>query len=155
MKKEVGRQKRVVRSQRIFLFCLLSSVFCLLNCSIPNLESPQCSEAGNSVREFYSFHLGNDMKPSAENLKLREKFLSKELFKTLSASNENVKDYFTITENYPKAFRIGRCEVVSPQKTIFEVLLFWKDETRGEQRGIKVEAIKENEKWLIDKVENK
>ncbi|MGC2238244.1 MAG: DUF3828 domain-containing protein [Pyrinomonadaceae bacterium] len=138
----------------LILFCIFHFAFSI-SCSIPNLESPECSEASNAVREFYSFHLGNDMKPSAENLKLREKFLSKELFKTLSATSEKAKDYFTITEDYPKAFRIGRCEVVSPQKTIFEVLLFWKDTTRSEQRPIKVEAIKENEKWLIDKVENK
>ena len=95
---------------------------------------PECAEARTAIREFYSFHLGNDMKPSTENLKLREKFLSKELVKTLSASNETAKDYFTMTDDYPKAFRTGGCEVVSPQKTVFEVLLFWKDETRGEQQ---------------------
>ena len=152
MKLEDRRQKLEVRKRSIFLFCLLTSVFCLLNCSIPNLESPECIEARTAIREFYSFHLGNDMKPSAENLKLREKFLSKEMIKTLSASSETAKDYFTATSDFPKASRIGGCEAVSPAKTVFEVLLFWKDDARDEQRKIKVEAVKENDKWLVDKV---
>jgi hypothetical protein len=155
MKTEVKSQKSETKSRRIFLFCLLSSVFCLLSCSIPNLESAECTKARDSVREFYSFHLGNDMKPSTENLKLREKFLSKELIKTLSASTETAKDYFTQTDDYPKAFRIGGCQLASPEKTIFDVLLFWKTDTRSEQRTIKVEAVKENDRWLVDKVENK
>lgn len=133
-----------------FLFAL-----CLSACSIPNLEKPECTEARSAVREFYSFHIGNDLKPSAENLKLREKFLSKELTEKLSVSNETKKDYFTATEDYPKAFRVGGCEAVSPEKTILEVVLFWRDDVRSEQREIKVEAIKENGKWLIDKVSNR
>jgi Protein of unknown function (DUF3828) len=134
-------------------FILLVSA--LSACSIPNLESPECTEARSAVREFYSFHIGNDLKPSAENLKLREKFLSKELINTLSVSNEAKKDYFTATEDYPKAFRVGGCEAVSPEKTVLEVLLFWRDDVRSEQREIKVEAVKENGKWLIDKVSNR
>jgi hypothetical protein len=153
MKKLVGGQLSVVRWWKIF--CLLSSVFWLLSCSIPNLESNECIEARTQVKEFYSFHFGNDMKPSSENLKQREKFVSKELWQTLSASNAAAKDYFTATEEYPKAFRVGECRVISPEKTVFGILLFWKDDAKSEQREIKVEAVKENGRWLIDKVENK
>lgn len=136
----------------LFIFALL---LCCSACSVPNLEAPECTEARDAVREFYSFHIAGDMKPSAENLKLREKFLSGELIKTLGASNENGRDYFTATADFPKAFRVGSCEAVSPGKTVLEVLLFWRDDNRSEQRTIKVEAVKENEKWLINKVESK
>jgi hypothetical protein len=150
MKKVVSGQRSAVSWWKIF--CLLSTVYCLLSCSIPNLEAPECTAARDTVREFYSFHFGNDMKPSAENLRQREKFLSKELLKTLSASNETARDYFTATDKYPKAFRAGSCEAISPEKTVFGILLFWRDDTQNEQREIKVEAVKENGNWLIDKV---
>jgi hypothetical protein len=142
------------KQNKILYFCLLPFAFCLCfnACSIPNLEAPECTAARTTVREFYSFHFGNDMKPSAENLRQREKFLSKELLKTLAASNETAKDYFTATDRYPKAFRAGSCEVISPEKTVLGILLFWKDDTQSEQREIKVEAVKENGNWLIDKV---
>jgi Protein of unknown function (DUF3828) len=137
-----------------FLLFPFAFLLCFSACSVPNLEKPECTEARDAVREFYSFHIAGDMKPSAENLKLREKFLSKKLFETLVASNEIGKDYFTATADYPKAFRVGSCEAISPGKTVLEVLLFWRDDNRSEQRAIKVEAVKENEKWLVDKVSN-
>lgn len=152
MKSTVSSKQLAVGWRKVVVFCLLLTAYCLLSCRIPNLEAPECIEARTSVREFYSFHFGNDMKPSAENLKQREKFLSGGLLKTLSASNETAKDYFTATDKYPKAFRVGGCEVVSTGKTVFGVLLFWRDDTQSDQREIKVEAVKENGRWLIDKV---
>ena len=124
------------------------------SCSVPVLESSECLESRNTVKEFYSYHFDRDMKPSAENLKQRERFLSPGLVKTLSSASETEKDYFTGTNDYPKAFRIGGCENVSPERTVFGVLLFWKTDKREEQREIKVEAVKVNDRWLIDQVKN-
>ncbi len=147
----VSGQWSVVSSGKIFCLLLFTTTS-LLSCSIPNLEAPECTEARSAVKEFYSFHIGNDMKPSAENLKLREKFLSKELLKELSLSNETEKDNFTATADYPKASRVGECEAISPEKAIVQVLLFWRDDTRSEQREIKVETVNEGGKWVIDRV---
>lgn len=133
------------------------SIFFLVNifaaaCSVPNLEKPECDESRETVKQFYSFHFGNDLKPNPEKLENSKVFLTERLFEELKNKNETLNDYFTQTEDYPRAFRVGGCEAVSETKTVFEVLLFWKDETRNEQKEIKVEVIKENEKWLIDKV---
>jgi len=161
MKTEDRKQKTEVSSlsNEIFpflssIFCFLISVFCLLSCSIPNLEKPECTEARQTVREFYSFHFGSDMKLSKENVQKSEQFLTDELKQNLAAQAESSKDYFTATDYYPKAFRVGECSVASENKVVFQVVLFWKDDTRSEQREIKVETVKRNDKWLIDKVEN-
>jgi len=92
------------------------------------------------------------MRPSPEKLKLREKFLTKELAEKLAASTETVRDYFTASENFPKAFRVGSCESVSPDKTLFQVLLLWHETDKNIQREIKVEMVKENDKWLVNNV---
>lgn len=135
-----------------FISCILSFAF-FVGCSIPNLEKPECAAARQTVKEFYSYHFGNDMAPTAENLQKREKFLTGELKQTLIAPNGGKTDYFTATDDYPKAFRVGGCTIAAPDRTIFEVVLFWKDETRSEQREIKVETVKRNNNWLINKVE--
>jgi hypothetical protein len=135
-----------------FRLLIILLAFCLGSCSIPNLEEAECLEARNDVRQFYSFHFGNDMKPSAENLKQREKFLSAGLIGTLSASGETLNDYFTATSDYPKAFRLGTCKAISPGKVEFQLLLFWRDDTRNEQKELAVETVRENGKWLVDKV---
>lgn len=133
-----------------FLFCLL-----MASCSVPNLEKPECAAARQTVKELYSFHFGNDMKLSKENLKQREKFLTDDLKQYLFRKEENPKDYFTGTVDYPKAFRVGVCDVVEPVKKVnFQILLFWKDDKRNEQREINVEIVNKNDKWLVNKVEN-
>ncbi|MCA1624591.1 MAG: YbjP/YqhG family protein [Acidobacteria bacterium] len=119
------------------------------------MEKPECIDARQTVKELYSFHFGNDMKPSKENLQLREKFLTDTLKQQLEKQTEGARDYFTATEDFPKAFRIGGCNVIEPNKKLnLQVLLFWKDDNRNEQREVKVEVIKENDTWLINKVEN-
>lgn len=142
------------RNKNFYLLFFASGIL-FSACSIPNLEKPECVESRETVKQFYSVHFGNDLKPNLENLKKSESYLTPRLFEELKNQNETAKDYFTQTEDYPKAFRVGGCEVVSQNKTVFEILLFWKDDTRNEQREIKVETVKENEKWLIDKVGNK
>ena len=137
-----------------FAFCVLHLSFSIA-CSIPNLEKPECAEAKQTVKEFYSYHFGGDMKPSKENLQARGKFLTDELKQNLAAQIDDKTDYFTATADYPKAFRVGGCQIVNENKTVFEVVLFWKDDTRSEQREVKVETIKQNNSWLINKVENK
>jgi hypothetical protein len=156
MKLVVSYRLSVIGLRKVFLsYCFLFVAFCSLNCNIPNLEKTECSEARQPVKELYSFHFGNDMKPSKENLQLREKFLTGELKQQLEKQTEGAKDYFTATEDYPKAFRIGGCNVIEPNKKLnLQVLLFWKDDNRNEQREVKVEVIKENDKWLINRVEN-
>ena len=136
--------------------CVLLLIFFHSNCSIPNLESQDCTEARNTVKELYSYHFGNDMKFTQKNLKQREKFLTDNLKKQLESQPESAVDYFTATDDYPKAFRLGKCEVVEPDKKVnIQVVLFWKTETRSEQKEIQVEVIKQNNDWLVNKVESK
>lgn len=94
------------------------------------------------------------MHPSRENLKAREQFLTSELIGNLSPSTETAKDYFTATENYPKAFRVGSCTSESDDKAILQVVLLWRDDTKSEQKEVKVETIKTGDKWLINKIFN-
>lgn len=137
-----------------FAFCVLPFAF-FVSCSIPNLEKPECTQARQTVKELYSYHFGNDMKFTRENLAAREKFLSRRLAENLAEKDESAVDYFTSTDDYPKAFRVGECKIVEPEKRVnLEVVLFWKTDTRSEQREIRVEAVNENGKWSVDKVGN-
>ena len=136
--------------------CLLSCVFFQLNCSIPNLQSSECIEAQNTVKELYSYHFGNDMKFTKQNLKQREKYLTDELKQQLESQPESAADYFTATDDYPKAFRLGDCKTVEPGKRVdIQVVFFWKSETRSEQKEVRAEVVKQNDNWLVNKVESK
>lgn len=126
-------------------------------CGVPNLDPPDCTQARDRVREFYSFHFGNDMSPTLENVRLRERFLTQDhaarLVVDASGLPPTKVDYFTFSEEFPKTFRIGECRVIEPGRIVdFEVLLFWKDDTRSEQKEIVAITKYENDAWRIDAV---
>src|SRR5262249_21131131 len=100
-----------MRARVFFLFCLLFAAFCSPSCSLPVLESRECTDSREAVRQFYSFHYANDIAPTADNLKLREKYLTPELYQKLLAEKPE-KDYFTFSETPPKAFRVAGCTKV-------------------------------------------
>ena len=133
-----------------WLIALLSVL--VAACSIPNLESQECIEARTTVREFYSFHFGNDLKYSPADLDQREKFLTTEFANKLRAA-EPETDPFTLTSDTPKAFRIGECQTIEAERKVsFDVLLFWKTDERTEQRTIKAEAVIQDDSWLVNAV---
>lgn len=121
-------------------------------CTVPSLESPACTESKNAVREFYSYHFGNEMKFSADSLKQREKFLTPEFATAIANSPEGTDPFTTGSDDIPKAFRVGECREISPERTESNVLLFWRTDERTEQREIKVETIDKNDTWLVNKI---
>lgn len=150
MKNSKFKIRNLGRAFCILIFAFL--IFAFGGCSIPNLESPECTAARDGVKKFYSFHFGNDMTPSPENLKAREKFLTQELLKTLVAAGETKTDYFTASDDPPKTFKIGKCESQQPDRADLQVQTYWRDEAKVTQKEVHVEAVKTGENWLIDRV---
>ncbi len=135
-------------------FCVLLCVF-LIGCvtgSMPNLDKPECEASRSVVKQFYSFHFGNEMKFSVENLKLREKFLTSEYVQSLQKLQTENDVFTTNSADVPRAFKLGACQVIEPSQTRVEVLLFWRDENSTQQRSITAEVFKQGDKWLINKI---
>ena len=139
-----------------FAFLLFTFYLCLAACSIPNLEPQSCIDSRTAIREFYSFHFGNGLGFEDEDLDKREQYLTPTFFKHLRYPPRDIPpgiDPFTRTDHDPpKAFRVGECREIASDKVEYLVLLFWRDDNRTEQREIKVDMVKENERWLVDSV---
>ena len=149
--KAVGRQRSAVS-----LLVLLGAAIWIAGCSLPNLESEECTASRDTVREFYSYHFGHELGYTDQDLDARREYLTPAFFDSLRKQPRDFPpgtDPFTRTENPPKAFRIGECKVMTPgERTSFEIILFWKDNTRSEQQVINAEVQKEGPRWLIDRV---
>ncbi|HLM00820.1 MAG TPA: hypothetical protein VK400_07170, partial [Pyrinomonadaceae bacterium] len=96
MKLAVSGRQSAVGWRKITFFCLLLAAYCSLSCSVPNLESPECTQARRTLGEFYSNHFGNDMKFTPENLRDREKYLTTDLTRLLQKFLTD-SDPFTLT----------------------------------------------------------
>jgi hypothetical protein len=92
------------------------------------------------------------MKPSHENLEARKGYLTDQLASQLQTSAAGTRDYFTNSENYPKAFQVGTCKMVSPTQTEVTILLYWRENEQNQQREVTAELLKIGDKWLINKV---
>ena len=92
------------------------------------------------------------MRFSRENLKQRERFLTPEFTNFLKNGQDGIDPFTTNSTDLPKAFRVGECKEISPDRAEFQVLLFWRDDTRTEQREILVPAVRSGDKWLIDRI---
>lgn len=137
----------------VMFVCCWVFCFSLSSCSIPNLETPECSAAKDAVKQLYSFHFGNDMRPSADNLKARDRFLTPDLSRELASKGDVNADYFTASDAAPKTFKIGKCETSEPGKASVQVQLYWRDDMKTVQKEVHVDAILINGVWLVGKVQ--
>jgi hypothetical protein len=124
----------------------------LASCSIPNLQPEECTEARPAVREFFSFHFGNEMSFSQAGLALRERFLTPRYAAQLKTRTGTADPFTVNSDDVPRAFRVGQCVSPGPDQTVFDVLVFWRDSERTDQRTIRVEAVRTGDTWLIDRV---
>ncbi|HMM80814.1 MAG TPA: hypothetical protein PKC65_12405 [Pyrinomonadaceae bacterium] len=145
-----GRTNIVPRLAVAALTAVLVSVLAGA-CRVDTFDTSPCGEASDAARRFYSFHLGNDMTPSPENLEKRKKYLTDELFKQLSGINSK-QDYFTASENFPRTFKIGHCTQNSAEDATVQVQIYWKDDYTTEQKDVLVDVAKRGGEWLINKV---
>lgn len=140
------------RIQTLFrVFCLLSfALFAACGVSIPNLEAPACLESGDAVKRFYSYHLDAGASNTPETFKAREKYLTPEFYAQLQNAANDI-DPFTFSDEIPRGFRLGECEAAG-DKTSVKVFLFWRNGESRPQRSIQVEAVKQNDTWLINRI---
>ena len=120
-------------------------------CSVPNLEKPECTAARDTVKRFYSFHFDNHGTGPDQVLPEHLTFLTPRLVGEIASLTARKRDYFTDTEDFPKAFRVGTCKADGDTVTL-QVLLLWRDDQASKQEEVKVQTVKSGDSWLIDKV---
>lgn len=135
------------------IFWILHFALCIGACSLPNLESSECTEARTTVKQFYSFHFANDMRPSADNLKMRERFLTPEFYASV-LGDSGTTDVFTGSTDPPTTFKVGECKTTKSGTVEFQIQVYWRSDAATVQKDLHVEAVKRGADWLINDVSN-
>jgi len=121
---------------------------------MPNLESAQCSGARDAAKRFYSFHFGNDMQYSRENLDLRKSYLTPAFYESLKSWRSGIRDPFTrATDDFPRTFKIGRCSELSDSQVDMQIQIYWKDDHATVQQELAAFLDKSGDTWLLSGVE--
>jgi len=125
-------------------------VFAVSSCSVPNLESPECSAARDVVRQYYSLAIGADpmSNPTA---------LSK--LKALRSTNFTVSpvrgdaDQYHFTSQQPISYRVGECSDQTDRSVKTKVKVIWRINDQNSDRDDTVTLAKVDSAWLIDRVD--
>ena len=144
-----SRKKPLTIRTTIFTFCLSLIAYCFIGCSIPKLETPQCSEAGDQVKEFYSWYLGTDAEMRGRQRDVYDRFISPK-FQTDVADGT---DPFFRSTTPPTTFKIGKCESINDTQGKIQVQLYWRFENKTDQKEVYADVAKSGDRWLIERVE--
>ena len=137
----------------LLFFAAISVVtsFFAFGCSIPSLEKPECTQARDTVKQFYSWYLGTDVDVRSRQPEIYEKYISPSF--VYDPKKRETDPYF-LTNDFPKTFKIGKCEAPESNKATLQVQLYWRDDAKTVQKDLHVEAIKTGDVWLINKISN-
>jgi len=133
------------------IWCMLLAVVSQTGCSIPNLEGQSCTEARDAVKEFYSWYLGTDADTRLRQRDIYDRYVSQDF----PASHGQNGGPFFLSDSTPTTFKIGKCEAVNDSTVEIQVQLYWRSDNRTDQREIYAETIKNNDKWLINKIHSR
>lgn len=129
--------------------CLLVTANWQLACSIPKLESPQCAEAGDQVKEFYSWYLGTDAEQRTQEM--YQRFISPNFPKDRGSNWES--DPYFLSTSLPTTFKIGKCELKDDAHARVQVQLYWRLANKTDQKEVYADVVRSGDRWLIEKVE--
>ena len=135
----------------LFVLGIAHCTFCISSCSIPSLESRECAEARNTVKEFYSWYLGTDAKTRERQRVTYDRFIAP----SFGATTSDDLDPFFLSLTPPTTFKIGKCETKNESNTEIQVQLYWRLADKTQQEEVFAETIKTGDTWLIDKVESR
>jgi hypothetical protein len=134
----------------LVLFCLFPLSLCLGACSIPKLESPDCSAARDVAREYYSLAIGGE--PSSHP----EVFEKLERMRTSTFSpgeSVDASDQFYFSRIRPTSYRAGECSLSPDGRVMVETVVIWRQEGKNSERKDSVNLVKSGDSWLIERIE--
>jgi hypothetical protein len=140
-------------SARIFVITVAVACVFATACSLPALESPQCTDARETVRKFYSFHFGNDIAYTVEDIEKRKPYLTDE-FAAKQTAYGTTFDPFTLAEDPPRTFKLGECTFIDREKVAFRVQVYWRDDSTTVQKDLRLELVAKDGNWLINNISN-
>jgi hypothetical protein len=88
-------------------FCLFTFAFCLLAaCSVPKLESPDCSAARDAARQYYSLAIGGETGTRPDVVE-KLKAMRSPAFSVDGTTAEEGRDEYYFSRLHPTSYRVG------------------------------------------------
>lgn len=150
--KRVSNEQLAMRSGLVACSLLLIAI-CSWSCSIPNMQSQQCSEASDSVKEFYSWYLGTDPAQRAKEPEVLKKYISPDF--SVDLTDQGVSEPYFLSAVLPTTFKVGKCEMVDPTHSNVQVQAYLRQDERTDQWEVYADTVKNGDHWQIERIEKR
>ena len=132
--------------------CIVHCALCILSCSVPKIESADCSAAREVTKRYYSLAIGGDLAHQPDAL-AQVKGLQTPKMTVTGTKPGDGRDQYNFSLTPPSSSRVDECADLGPGKASTDVTVIWRLNDENYLRKDKVTLIKNGDKWLIERID--
>jgi len=139
--------------RRVLLsFCILDCALCIISCSIPAIESADCSAAREVTKRYYSLAIGGDLADQPDSLR-QIKQLQAPGFSVGGTQISGGRDPYNFSLVTPSSSRVDECADLGNGKVTNDVTVIWRHNDQNYLRKDKVTLARSGDTWLIEHID--
>jgi hypothetical protein len=134
--------------------CALCIVFalCIAGCSIPAIESADCTAARDVAKRYYSLAIGGDPAHQPDAMTQFKKLLAPD-FSVGGTDISGGRDPYNFSLITPSSSRFDECAMQENGKPIISVTVIWRQNDQNYLRKDKVTLSKSGDSWLVEHID--
>jgi hypothetical protein len=133
-------------------FCILHCALCIISCSIPAIESPDCSAAREVTKRYYSLAIGGDLADQPDSLR-QIKQLQAPDFSVGGTQISGGRDPYNFSLVTPSSSRVVECADLGNGEVMNNVTVIWRQNDQNYLRKDKVTLARSGDTWLIEHID--
>jgi hypothetical protein len=145
-------------SPRCLPLCIVHCALCIaialsiVSCSVPKIESADCSAAREVTKRYYSLAIGGDLAHQPDAMAQIRAMLTPR-FTASGVKAGDGRDPYNFSIRPPSSSRVDECSDLGAGKAATDVTVIWRLNDQNYLRKDKVTLIKYGDQWLIERID--
>jgi hypothetical protein len=136
----------------VLALCIVSCTLSVVACSIPAIESSDCTAARDVAKRYYSLAIGGDLANQPDSMTQFKKLLAPN-FSVSGTDLGGGRDPYNFSLITPSSSRFDECAVQQDGKPTINVTVIWRHNDQNYLRKDKVTLLKSGDTWLVEHID--
>ena len=132
--------------------CIVHCAFFIGGCSIPAIESADCSAAREVTKRYYSLAIGGDLAHQPDAMRDLKELLAPD-FSATGTNSGGGRDAYNFSLTTPSSSRVDECADLGNGKVTNNVTVIWRINEQNYLRHDKVTLVRSGDKWLVEHID--
>lgn len=138
-------------SSIVVALCIVSCTLSVVACSIPAIESPDCTAARDVAKRYYSLAIGGDVANQPDAMREFKNLLAPD-FSVTGTDMSDGRDPYNFSLITPSSSRFDECVEQNSKPTI-NVTVIWRQNEQNYLRKDKVTLTKSGNTFLVEHID--